>query len=111
MDKNSERNANMIVKVARSIKKSVFLIKHRTDQLFRSGLAITSCNTDKGNLELPPVKTRQILERLQTVFYQQHAIMTIRHLRVIHYRISRSFFQGSRSEAVPVEVVTFKGKE
>gem|GEM_PF-5995805 len=64
--KQRERYPDMIVEVTLRKERIVFLRKHRSDQLFGSGLSVGACNAYDRRFQSAPVYLCQLLKRVQT---------------------------------------------
>ena len=66
--KDSKRKSDSVVKIALCLKNVVFLGKNRSDRLFCAGLSDTSGDSDNFDIQLHPVKCRDVAKRFFTGF-------------------------------------------
>ena len=100
-----ERHSDVVVQIALRSGHTVSCRKHGTKKLFRSGLAVSSCQTYNRYAETGAVHPRQSLQRLQGIinYYILTAISKTAVPR--HHGIRRSLVQGRLSEKVTVKFI------
>ena len=99
-------NAYIIVEVTLRIEHIIFLREYSGNQFFGGCLAIRSCNSNHGDIELSAMFASQILKRLQTVIYQDESLILLV-FWFVDNGIAAAFFKGRSCKLITIKRFTF----